>query len=89
MKNGVPFVFYALNKLKIGDKINVVDDKGNTSTFVVRSIKSFDQNADATSVFTSTDGLSHLNLITCEGIWNQVNGSYPERLVVFTDKVVQ
>lgn len=82
---GVKFVFYDLDKLKIGDTVNIVDDKGNKLAFVVRSIKSFDRNADAKTVFTSDDGLAHLNLITCEGIWNQVNGSYPQRLVVFTD----
>ena len=87
MKNNVPFVFYKLNKLKVGDKVYVVDDKGNNLAFVVRSIKSFDRNADATTVFTSQDGLAHLNLVTCEGIWNRVNNSYPQRLVVFTDAV--
>jgi LPXTG-site transpeptidase (sortase) family protein len=86
LKNEVPFVFYNLDKLKTGDRIYVIDDRGDTLTFVVRSISSFDRNADATSVFTSQDGLAHLNLITCEGIWNQVNNSFPDRLVIFTDK---
>ena len=87
INNGVPFVFYDLDKLKIGDKIYIVDDGGNTLAFIVRLIKSFDRNADAAPVFTSTDGLAHLNLITCEGIWNQVNGNYPLRLVIFTDAI--
>ena len=86
IKDGVPFVFYDLDKLKIGDTIQVLDDEGATTTFVVNAIKSFNENADATTVFTSTDGLAHLNLITCEGVWNEVNGSYPDRLVVFTTK---
>ena len=86
IKNNVPFVFYNLDKMKVGDKIKVIDDEGNTISFIVRIIKSFNQNADATTVFTSSDGLAHLNLITCEGVWNQVNGSYPDRLVVFADK---
>lgn len=85
--NGVPFVFYDLEKLKVGDKIYIVDDKGDTLAFVVSSIKLFHRDADATSVFTSDDGLAHLNLITCEGIWNRVNDTYPERRVVFTDAI--
>ena len=85
IKNGVPFVFYKLDKLKTGDKIYIVDDKGNTLTFVVRFVSLFSRNGDATEVFSSSDGLAHLNLITCEGVWNQTNGSYPERRVVFTD----
>lgn len=87
IKNGVKFVFYDLDKLKIGDKVYIEDDKGNTLAFQVRSIGLFDRNDDATSVFTSNDGLAHLNLITCEGIWNQVNGNYPQRRVVFTDAI--
>jgi LPXTG-site transpeptidase (sortase) family protein len=88
IQNGVPFVFYNLNKLVIGDKIYIVNDKGETLAFQVRLIKSFDRNADATTVFISNDGLAHLNLITCEGIWNQVDGTYPLRRVVFTDEVL-
>lgn len=87
ISDGVPFVFYNLDKLKIGDKIYIVDDKDATLAFVVRFISSFDRNADATTVFTSQDGLAHLNLITCEGIWNQVNGNYPLRLVVFAEAI--
>ena len=83
--NGVPFVFYNLDKLRVGDRIYITDDKDDTLSFIVRSIKLFNHDADATSVFTSEDGLAHLNLITCEGIWNKVNDSYPERRVVFTD----
>lgn len=87
INNNVPFVFYNLDKLKVGDKVYIVNDKSDTLAFVVRSIKSFDRNADATTVFTSNDGLAHLNLITCEGMWNQVNGTYPLRLVIFTDAI--
>lgn len=85
IKDGVKFVFYDLDKLKVGDKVYIVNDKGDTITFVVRSIKLFARTADATTVFTSDDGLAHLNLITCEGTWNAVNGLYSERRVVFTD----
>lgn len=85
--NGTPFVFYKLDELQIGDKVNVTDDEGSTLHFIVRSIRLFARDADATPVFTSGDGLAHLNLITCEGIWNQVNGTYPERRVIFTDFV--
>jgi LPXTG-site transpeptidase (sortase) family protein len=87
IKNGVPFVFYNLSKLKVGDYVYILNDKGNTITFVVTLIKLFAANADSTTVFTSTDGLAHLNLITCEGVWNSIAGEYPDRTVVFTTKV--
>jgi LPXTG-site transpeptidase (sortase) family protein len=83
IENGVPFVFYNLSKLKVGDKVYIVDDAGRTLTFVVGSTALFAANADATTVFTSSDGLAHLNLITCEGVWNEVAGEYPDRTVVF------
>ncbi len=87
IRSGVPFVFYNLDKLKVGDKIYILNDKGDTLTFVIRAVELFDRNADATTVFTSEDGLAHLNLITCEGIWNKINDTYPERRVIFTDAI--
>jgi LPXTG-site transpeptidase (sortase) family protein len=85
-KNNVPAVFDNLNKLKIGDKIYVTDDRGATTTFVVNEIGIYSQNGDATNTFSSNDGKAHLNLITCEGVWNAVLKSRPNRLVVFTSK---
>lgn len=86
-RDGVPFVFYDLDKLKVGDKAYITTDLGDTLAFQVKSIKLFGRNDDATEVFTSSDGLNHLNLITCEGIWNKVNDSYPDRRVVFADEI--
>ncbi len=85
-KDGIPAVFDSLNKLKIGDKIYVEDKKGLTVTFVVREFRSYDPKADAKDVFNSSDGKSHLNLITCEGVWNPITKSRSKRLVVFADK---
>jgi len=85
-KNGSGSVFDNLNKLSKGDKIYIEDGKGATITFVVRESRSYDPNADAGDVFDSNDGKSHLNLITCEGIWNKDSKSYSQRRVVFADK---
>jgi sortase (surface protein transpeptidase) len=82
-----PGVFSNLNTLIIGDTLSVIDSAGATTTFVVRAIRSYDPNADASDVFTSTDNNAHLNLITCEGTWNATQASYSQRLVVFTDAV--
>lgn len=78
-------VFKKLNELHAGDKLYVTNDKGITTTFVVRESRNYDPQADATDVFTAKDDGTHLNLITCEGIWNQTQLSYSQRLVVFTD----
>lgn len=85
-KNGQATVFNKINKLRSGDQILIEDVKGAITTFVVREVRTYAQNADASSVFNSSDGKAHLNLITCEGIWNAAKQSFPDRLVVFADK---
>lgn len=88
-KNGIPAAFDHLDKLEKGDKIYIEDNKGVADTFVVQEIRSFGSSADTGDIFESNDGRSHLNLITCEGVWNRVEKSYSDRLVVFTDKELE
>ena len=85
-KNGQGSVFDNLNLLKIGDKLSTKNNKGITTNFVVREIKKYDPKANAFDVFNMNDNKAHLNLITCEGIWNKKSNSFPKRLVIFTDK---
>jgi LPXTG-site transpeptidase (sortase) family protein len=85
-KNGEGGVFNDINKLKKGDKVYVEDENGTIIIFSVRKILTYDLNDSALPVFSSSDGKSHLNLITCEGIWDNVNKTYSNRLVVFTDR---
>ena len=85
-KSKAPSVFDDLYKLQKDDKIYIEDSTGKTVSFTVREAKRYDQNATATEVFGSNDGLAHLNLITCEGIWDELSKSYPTRLVIFADK---
>ncbi len=85
-KNGIQVAFDNLYKLQKGDKLYVEDNNGVTTSFVVRESKKYDPYVNTADVFSSNDGKSHLNLITCEGIWDKVSKSYSKRLVVFTDK---
>lgn len=87
-KNGISAVFDNLYKLKKGDKIYVENDKGSTTAFIVSGFRMYGDNENPSNVFASTDGLAHLNLITCQGIWNKTKKSYSERLVIFTDKEI-
>lgn len=80
-------VFYQLHSLQPGDTIYALNDRGEVTTFIVRTSRLYDPAASATDVFISTDGKAHLNLITCEGTWNQEQLSYSQRLVVFADAV--
>jgi LPXTG-site transpeptidase (sortase) family protein len=84
---GTTSVFDNLYKLNPGDKISVTDSAGNVNTFVVREIKSYDKNADASGIFNTNDNKAHLNLITCEGIWDNASQTYSQRMVIFTNKI--
>jgi len=86
-KNNIPAVFDNLHALQKGDDIYVEDAKGVTTTFVVRTLQTYTQNENATGIFVSSDRGVHLNLITCQGVWNNTQQSYSNRLVVFADKV--
>ena len=87
-KNGDLWVFNNLNKLQKGDKIYIKDREGSTITFIVRELRTYRSSADASKVFISNDWLSHLNLITCTGVWNKSMKKYPDRLVVFSDREI-
>jgi len=84
--NGEDGVFINLYKLKSGDKIYTENEKGSPITFVVRESRLYDPGY-ADDVFNQSDG-AHLNLITCDGVWDGVKKSYSKRLVVFTDLVL-
>src|ERR1035437_1814829 len=84
-KDNIPAVFDNLHKLQKGDKIYIEDSKGITVTFIVREFRTYGLNDDVSSVFDSNDGKSHLNLITCSGVWNDKEKTHATRLIVFTD----
>ncbi len=85
-EEGKPAAFDELHELRIGDKIYIEDDRGKTTSFIVRANRRYEPNDDASSVFNATDEGSHLNLIACEGEWDEVSQSYSKRLVVFADR---
>ena len=85
-KDNKPAVFDNLNKMQKGDTIYVEDELGTTVTFVVRESRTYDPKADASSVFGSDDGASHLNFVTCTGAWNETERTHSDRLVVFADR---
>ena len=84
-KNKIPAVFDNLNKLVKGDKIYVDNGKGIVTVFVVRELRVYKADEDASDVFISKDGKAHLNLITCSGQWDSTVKNRPNRLVVFAD----
>ncbi len=85
-KDGISAVFDGLHTLEKGDKIMIFDAKGAETFFLVREVRSYGENENASDVFGSADGGAHLNLVTCEGVWNKARKSYSDRVVVFADK---
>ena len=83
--SSISAVFDNLNKLKRGDKIYVKDREGKESIFIMRDSKTYNYKDNSSSVFNSNDGEAHLNLITCDELWNSTLNDYPNRLVVFSD----
>jgi sortase A len=80
-------VFKNLDKLVAGDTIDITDKNGNVFHFKVASTKIYAYNSTTTAeVFGHADA-SHLNLITCHGVWLPKAGTYNERLVVFAVRI--
>jgi LPXTG-site transpeptidase (sortase) family protein len=88
-KNHTPAVFDNLHSLQKGDNLYVLDAHGAMTTFVVRELRTYNQNQDDVTVFVASDQGAHLNLVTCQGVWNQAQNSFSNRLVVFADKVME
>lgn len=89
-KDGEKGIFSNLDKLKAGDKIYVEDNKGRAVSFIVRESRIYDPGY-AEEVFSASNNVNdgtHLNLITCDGVWDGNKKSYSKRLVVFADLAV-
>lgn len=79
--------FTALHLVRVGMIISIINNDNTTTSFIVRKIVSFSNTANALQVFSSHDGIAHLNLITCGGAWSDTLNTHLLRLVVFTDKL--
>jgi len=86
-KNMKEAVFYDLEKLKVGDLVEVLDDQGKIFQFRVYDKKVYDYASSTPEVFTSDGSRFLLNLITCTGDWIQTQKIYNKRVVVFTEMV--
>ncbi len=80
---GAPAVFYNLNQLQKGDEISVTDNNGKKYKFAVEKIATYDfDKLPLQEIFASQDK-SRLNLITCNGSWDNASRNYSKRMVVY------
>jgi len=82
-QTGAPGVFANLNELKKGDKVYINYANGISLVYVVQESHLYNPGF-AKDVFSDNNG-AHLNLITCDGVWDAGKKSYNKRLVVFTN----
>lgn len=83
-------VFAAFKKLKkaqVGDRIYVLNGRGETVTFKIISSKVYPRaEVPMETIFTDVRG-SYLNLITCEGRYSIRDATYSDRRVVYAELV--
>ncbi|MGE6553719.1 sortase domain-containing protein [Exiguobacterium artemiae] len=80
-----PAVFYQLHELKKGDKIEIKDESGRNLVFRVKKLVEYGHlDAPLEKIFGASDQ-RNLNLITCIGTYDENEGTYDNRLVVFTE----
>lgn len=85
---GAPGIFHNLNKLKKGDTIYVTDMNGRQKSFRVTDMQYYQvEQAPLNRIFGVNSIGTHLNLITCAGVWRKKYGHYDKRLVIYTDAV--
>jgi LPXTG-site transpeptidase (sortase) family protein len=82
-------VFAPLRNARVGDRVYVTNSAGERIPFSVREIRlvRYDD-PPLQEIFGATDKY-RLNLITCDGTWDSVRKTYDERLVVFTERIVE
>ena len=83
---GAPAVFYEIGKLNKGDKVLVTDKQNITYTFEVTDIQIYPYDQLPMKKIFASGGTSTLNLITCQGTFDEKAANYSHRTVVYTKR---
>ncbi len=82
---GAPAIFYNLTKLVPGDSITVIGEDNKQLKFKVIEKQNYPvSDFPISTIFGSSDKI-RLNLITCQGTFNQNTQSYSNRTVIYTE----
>lgn len=80
-----PAVFWDLRKLRPGDEVFVLGADGIERRFVVTAMQVYKRDAaPLEKIFGAAPG-THLNLITCAGVFDRTRKEYDSNLIVYTD----
>lgn len=79
-----PAVFYRLDQLAVGDDIVVVTHAGEELHFAVDGVETFDAGSAPSYDIFGPATSAELNLVTCEGSFDQSAHAYNQRLVVYS-----
>jgi LPXTG-site transpeptidase (sortase) family protein len=79
-----PAVFYHLRDLKEGDVIEVIDTQHQQWQFSVTQVISYPTTELPLQALAAPANTAHVNLVTCDGIFNARNQTYSNRVVVYT-----
>lgn len=80
-------IFRTLDKLKVGDSVEVRSKTGKTLTYRVYNIGTYKvADVPLQNLFNKKDN-TYLNLVTCVGQWDAGSSSYSDRLIVYSKLV--
>lgn len=85
--NGSPAIFYNLEKVKVGDKINVITQTDSglqyDKEYIISQVYLADpNNNDHIKEAYKNTKTPTITLITCNGIWDSIKKEYSSRVVV-------
>lgn len=82
-----PSVFFALDELEPGQRVEIGREDGSTAVFEVDTVESYPKDQfPLTTVYGDTDHAA-LRLITCGGSFDEASSSYRDNVVVFAHLV--
>ncbi|MBX4210459.1 class F sortase [Candidatus Parcubacteria bacterium] len=82
-----PGVFKHLNKLIVGDTMQITDREGKNMIFRIKEIQVLKYNDPDTGAIFRKSGAPGLVLITCAGTWRPAIKNYDKRLIVFAELI--
>ncbi len=82
---GKPAVFYHLNQLQPNQQIFITTEDGQQITYLVDSITAHPLQGFPTELVYGEYNSQKLIIITCNGVWDPIQNTYANRLVVTAD----